>query len=106
MKGNNNRKNNSGKKEKSFKNLDIIGQSADRWVAEIWDAFVGKLASTNSKKEIKSLIEGFLGEHERRSVARRLAVTALLRSGYMQKDIGNMLWVAAEAETKPARYYS
>lgn len=75
-------------------NKPLIGRSAEKWSDLLWDKFLDKLSKAKSKKELRLMLEKLLAEGEKKMVARRLAVIALLRSGKSYQEIGEILWIS------------
>ena len=90
MKNNNNK--NYGKEAVD----QLRGKEAEQWTEFLWDELLTKLSDLKSKKELKRALESLTSEHERKTILRRLAVNALVRSGKSYRKIGEVLWIAPQ----------
>lgn len=77
------------KTEKSLRGLET-----EKWMEGLWDRLLDKISKTNSKSEVRKILEKLMSKDERKMILRRLGVLTLVRSGKSYHEIGEILWIS------------
>jgi len=73
-----------------------MGRPAEQWEEQLWEKLVNKITNAKSPKETNRLLENLISKYEKKMILRRLAVTALVRSGKTYQEIGEILWMSPQ----------
>ncbi len=71
-----------------------IIRTANNLEQVIWKEVIEKFAKAKNAEEIDQLFNSLMTFQERETVARRLAVLALVKKGFSYKQISEQLWVS------------
>lgn len=75
-------------------NERLIGKSAEDWTEGLWLELIEKVGEAKDKNSVRRLIEHLLSNDEKKMVAKRIGVMALLREGKSYKEISEILWLS------------
>ncbi len=73
-----------------------MGKVAEQWQKQLWEKLMNKITSVKSPKETKKILGNLISDYEKKVVLRRLAVTALVKSGKTYQEIGEILWMSPQ----------
>lgn len=82
------------KNEKENKNRVLHGREAEKWMNELWEELLNKLADTGAKSEIRKILESLISNYEKKVILKRLAIIASVRMGKSYQEISEMLWLS------------
>ncbi|TSC88888.1 MAG: hypothetical protein G01um10143_785 [Parcubacteria group bacterium Gr01-1014_3] len=75
-------------------NKKLIGKSAEDWTEKLWLKLIEKVSQTNNEEATRKLIEHLLSADEKKMIAKRLGVIALIKSDKSYKEISEILWLS------------
>jgi len=61
---------------------------------DLWNELINKITASNSKKEVKKILEGLVSDYEKKIILRRLGVLAFARSGKSYRETSEALWLS------------
>lgn len=64
------------------------------WQEFLWERLLESIAKAGTSKGVGQILNELLGEYEKSLITKRLAATALIRSGRGSKEISELLWLS------------
>lgn len=71
-----------------------MGKEAEKWVKNLWEELLNKIASYDSIDKVRKILESLLSENEIKMISRRLGVIAFAKMGKSYREIGEALWLS------------
>lgn len=72
----------------------LRGKEAEKWMNDLWEEVIDKLAETSVKAEIRKILDSLISNYEKKIVLKRLGVIALVRMGKSYQEISQILWLS------------
>lgn len=70
------------------------GKNAEKWMGKLWSQFIKRLAKIDSEEEMNRVLEGFVSNHEKKAILKRMAILTLVESGRSYQEISEILWLS------------
>lgn len=81
-------------KENIKKDQVLRGREAGKWMNELWEELLSKLANIGTKSEIRKILESLISDYEKKVILKRLAIIASVRMGKSYQEISEILWLS------------
>ena len=75
-------------------NEELRGREADRWTEDLWDVLINKITFSNSREEVRRILENLISDYEKKMILKRLGVIALVKIGKTYRETSNILWLS------------